>query len=229
MRLLCSCWLHGSIPSEATKAAKLVGKPVSTAAISNVLRMFIPGRELGRLVHERLDAERRKQSQWREKSAAGGRKSAGLKHSPSKQSSRVVAPVVRKGGSTLLSSSSPSDYVKPSVSNTAASPQCGRNLLFDSLVTAEGGDPFAITTNEAARIGKALSGIRKASPAVTPEEIAARAANYRLHMPHLNGMSAGALVSHWSRCENPPAPKVNGNGAVPWQRNSHEVDHEKPF
>jgi len=50
----------------------------------------------------------------------------------------------------------------------------------------------------------AIAKIRKASPDVTPEEIARRAANYRLHMPTAM-LTATALLNHWARCAQPPS------------------------
>lgn len=86
MRLLCFCWQHGSIPADAAQAARLIGKGGSTTLATVVLAMFQPSPDPTRLIHDRLEAERAKQSVWREKSAAGGRKSA----------------EIRKGGSTTL-------------------------------------------------------------------------------------------------------------------------------
>ena len=85
-RLLWSCWQHGSIPSEPELAARLVGKGCSTTVARTVLLMFTPSEDPTRLLHDRLELERRKQASWRAKSAAGGRKSS----------------EVRKGGSTTL-------------------------------------------------------------------------------------------------------------------------------
>jgi uncharacterized protein YdaU (DUF1376 family) len=86
INLLCSCWLHGSIPADPAMAARLVGKGCSATLASTVLTMFTPSSQAGRMVHDRLERERLKQSDWREKSASGGRKSAEL----------------RKGASTTL-------------------------------------------------------------------------------------------------------------------------------
>ena len=86
INLLCSCWLHGSIPSDPAMAARLVGKGCSATLATTVLTMFTPSSQAGRMVHDRLERERLKQSDWREKSASGGRKSAEL----------------RKGGATTL-------------------------------------------------------------------------------------------------------------------------------
>lgn len=73
-RLLDYCWLHGSIPADISLLSRLIGKGASTTLATTVSTMFQPRGD--RLVHDRLDAERRKQEQWREKSAKGGRKGA---------------------------------------------------------------------------------------------------------------------------------------------------------
>lgn len=78
IRLLCFCWQHGSIPSDPAAVARLIGKGASTTLATVVLAMFQPSEE-GRMVHDRLEAERAKQAVWREKSAAGGRKSAEIR------------------------------------------------------------------------------------------------------------------------------------------------------
>lgn len=75
MRLLCYCWLHGSIPAEPEQAARLIGKGASTTLATTVLTMFQPGGS-NRLIHDRLEAERKKQADWRRKSSNGGKKSA---------------------------------------------------------------------------------------------------------------------------------------------------------
>jgi uncharacterized protein YdaU (DUF1376 family) len=76
IRLLCHCWLYGSIPADEQQAIKLLGKGGYNVAITTVLSMFQPGPKSGELVHDRLEAERRKQADWKAKSIAGGIKSA---------------------------------------------------------------------------------------------------------------------------------------------------------
>lgn len=76
VRLLCYCWQHGDIPAEPSQAARLIGKGASTTLATTVLAMFNPITGTDRMNHDRLEAERAKQAAWREKSAAGGRKSA---------------------------------------------------------------------------------------------------------------------------------------------------------
>ena len=93
INLLCSCWLHGSIPADPAMAARLVGKGCSATLATTVLTMFTPSSQAGRMVHDRLERERLKQSDWREKSASGGRKSAELR----KGASTTVQPPLPNG------------------------------------------------------------------------------------------------------------------------------------
>ena len=117
INLLCSCWLHGSIPADPEMAARLVGKGCSTTLATTVLTMFVPSCEPGRLVHDRLEAERSKQADWRAKSSAGGKKSAENR----KGASTTVQPPLPNGinqKATLQSSSMSSS----SSSSTSSAP-----------------------------------------------------------------------------------------------------------
>ena len=85
IRLLSYCWQHGSIPADPEAAARLIGKGASPLLASKVLTMFQPplqpdlpiGSPVGVvLVHERLQAEKEKQTAWKTKSSEGGKKSA---------------------------------------------------------------------------------------------------------------------------------------------------------
>lgn len=82
IRLLCFCWQHGSIPSKPSEIARLVGKGCSSNLARVVAGMFIPHpTDESKLVHDRLEFEKRKQAEWKEKCSAGGKKSAELKKS----------------------------------------------------------------------------------------------------------------------------------------------------
>jgi uncharacterized protein YdaU (DUF1376 family) len=77
LRLLASCWQHGSIPSDPDKIARLIGKGASTTLATTLATMFqAHPYESASLVHDRLERERDKQDAWAEKSREGGRKSA---------------------------------------------------------------------------------------------------------------------------------------------------------
>lgn len=77
IRLLCFCWQHGSIPASPKEMARLVGKGASTTLCTTLQPMFTKHpTEPGRLVHERLEEERSKQADWKERSIKGGQSSA---------------------------------------------------------------------------------------------------------------------------------------------------------
>jgi uncharacterized protein YdaU (DUF1376 family) len=123
INLLCSCWLHGSIPADPEMAARLIGKGCSTTLATTVLTMFTPSSQAGRMVHERLERERLKQSDWREKSASGGRKSAELR----KGASTTLQPPLANGTNqkaTLQSSVSSlqSSSMSSALAHTASVP-----------------------------------------------------------------------------------------------------------
>lgn len=107
-RLLWSCWQHGSVPSDPELAARLIGKGASTTLAITVLAMFIPSDEPGRLVHDRLEDERRKQEAWKEKCAKGGRNSATVRKGSSTTLPRVVGKYLEVNGNTPSPSPSPS-------------------------------------------------------------------------------------------------------------------------
>lgn len=102
-RLLCYCWQHGSIPSDPELAARLVGKGCSTTVARVVLPMFEVACGDGRVTHDRLERERAKQAEWREKSSAGGKKSAQMRQE-SKGGSTVAQPPYQPNGNIPVSS-----------------------------------------------------------------------------------------------------------------------------
>jgi uncharacterized protein YdaU (DUF1376 family) len=126
INLLCSCWQHGSIPSDPQQCARLIGKGASTTLATTVLTMFQPGGGEGRMIHERLEAEKVKQAEWREKSAKGGLKSAEKRKGGTKGGSRVVEKWYQPNGNTPTSSSSPS-----SNTNTLSDDQWLESLVAD--------------------------------------------------------------------------------------------------
>ena len=118
INLLCSCWLHGSIPADPAMAARLVGKGCSATLATTVLTMFTPSSEAGRMVHERLERERLKQSDWREKSASGGRKSAELR----KGASTTVQPPLANGINQKATLQSSVSSLQSSSTSTSSAP-----------------------------------------------------------------------------------------------------------
>ena len=225
INLLCSCWLHGSIPADPEMAARLIGKGASTTLATTVLTMFTPSSQAGRLVHERLERERLKQSDWREKSASGGRKSAELR----KGASTTLQPPLANGinqKATLQSSVSSLQSSSTSSAPTHTAPvpvaagdeapdaDCpfppevtkaarARKVLIDALAACGGADPLQIVASAWSGIGKALADIKGVCPQVTPEEIARRSANYRTHMSPETILTPFALAKNWALCDKP--------------------------
>ena len=107
LRLLCLCWLEGSIPIDPRPLLK-GGATISDECLNPILKCFRINRKKTALVHPRLDAERCKQIAWREKSSAGGKASALKKRTLSGDNgaSTTLAPKVNTSSSSLSSSSS---------------------------------------------------------------------------------------------------------------------------
>jgi hypothetical protein len=88
-----------------------------------------------------------------------------------------------------------------------------RNLLIDALAVIDGSTLDQITPSAWSGIAKALKEIREVCPAVTPEEIRRRAANYR-HQFRDVVISPHALAKHWSRCDRGPGGSVQAEPAL---------------
>jgi len=94
IRLLCYCWQYGSIPSDVDRLTFLIGKGGSTTLSTTLSTMFQPHpSDSSKLVHDRLDEERKKQAAWREKSSLGGKKSAEARKKR-KKATKVQPPLV---------------------------------------------------------------------------------------------------------------------------------------
>jgi len=94
LRLLASCWQHGSIPSAPDMIARLIGKGASTTLATTLATMFQPHPfNPALLVHDRLERERDKQDAWAEKSREGGRKSAEKRQNLKGGSTTVQPPL----------------------------------------------------------------------------------------------------------------------------------------
>ena len=117
IRLVAYCWQHGTIPRDPKEAARLIGKGASTTLAANVLKMFSPARERGRLIHDRHEEIRERQEAWRQKSAEGGRKSAEMR---SKGGSTVVQPPLQPKGNIPLPFPLPFPFPVQEVSDKAS-------------------------------------------------------------------------------------------------------------
>lgn len=70
-RLLDFCWLNGSIPADPERCARLIGKGASTCIASAVQPLFTPHPDdPTKLIHDRLELEREKQEDNRNKKKA---------------------------------------------------------------------------------------------------------------------------------------------------------------
>lgn len=68
VRMLCKCWLSGSIPADANKVARLIGFPGQKKAVEEALELFYTDPEnSNRVRHKRLDEERAHQQKNSEK------------------------------------------------------------------------------------------------------------------------------------------------------------------
>jgi uncharacterized protein YdaU (DUF1376 family) len=224
INLLCSCWLHGSIPADPAMAARLVGKGCSATLATTVLTMFTPSSQAGRMVHDRLERERLKQSDWREKSASGGRKSAELRKGgattlqpPSENGTNQKATLQSSSTSSSSSTSLPSVNTAPvpaapftgqtdlpdfPTTPPTLKPKHERDAIKDALAGCGGADPSQVVPSAWSGIGKALADIMAVCPQVTPEEITRRSANYRTHMDSVP-LTPFALAKNWALCDKP--------------------------
>jgi hypothetical protein len=99
-RALDFCWLHGTLPNDAERLARIIGKGASTTLATVVQSMFEPApNDPSRLIHPRLEQERQKQEIWANKSREGGLKSAETRRAKANQ--QKLEPKTKGGSSTL--------------------------------------------------------------------------------------------------------------------------------
>jgi uncharacterized protein YdaU (DUF1376 family) len=137
IKLMCYCWREGSIPADVSKIAKLCGEDGSAMAqlwlaIENCFDSAID--DASRLVHPRLEEERKKQDLFKKERKSAGKKGAktrwrkGLKgdgsaiDQPSLSHSSAIGEPMAKHSSSSLSSSSSS-------TNNTSPPKRGRTVI----------------------------------------------------------------------------------------------------
>lgn len=119
--LICQCWIDGSLPSDVARLARLCGVPVSPfRKLWPALEpCFRPASNTDRLVHPRLELERRKQREFRRRQAENGRL-GGRPRKPEKpkplQTQTQTEPKKSSAICNLRSSSSDFSQTKTSVS-----------------------------------------------------------------------------------------------------------------
>jgi uncharacterized protein YdaU (DUF1376 family) len=211
VRLLCQQWSKGYI---IDSDEELLSYGRGKTSLTRIRAKFTKCPD-GHLRNERMEVERRKQSDYRAKQSANGRIGASRKWDTVKTDGGAIAvPSVRHSDAIvtplangMAKNSSPSPSPSPSPNNRIlAKPSAPRvqDEVFNALCRVEGSDPATIGA-QGSRIGKCLKQIRLSSPDVTPEEIQRRAANYAKHFKTAS-ISADALAKWWSRCDNAVLP-----------------------
>jgi uncharacterized protein YdaU (DUF1376 family) len=92
IRLLCYQWSNGSIPDDPKKLKRIVGGPVS----ADVLAKFKPAGD-GQLANQRLELERQKQTDYREKQRQKGIQSGVARRTGNEPRLNSGSPPVRTG------------------------------------------------------------------------------------------------------------------------------------
>ncbi len=118
--LLSYCWLEGWLPNASTKLKRICNNPPNwKESWGNVRRCFFKNGD--KLYHKRLDEERAKQLEWREKSREGGIKSG---------ESRRKKKVKRKGGSKMVQPNGNSSTLQSSINNIICSEKHSELAIF---------------------------------------------------------------------------------------------------
>ncbi len=214
IRLLCHQWNRGSIPVETEKQQRLAGGSVSVDVLAKFRLVDGSG-----LVNDRLEKERAKQAEFRQKQREKGLLSAEARKKQPRfnHGSTTVGTAVQpsgqpdtqpEGNSPVSSLQSPNSFTpdkpangqkhdskKPNKERKPRKP-VERNPVLDALVESCGWE-IATTTRPAwAQAATALRDIKEASPDVTADDIKAKAAAYRKAHPDWD-LTPTALSKHW--------------------------------
>lgn len=113
-RAICYCWLEGSIPKDPDRLAKVLGKECTLEQATNVQRLF-NGRSTNpqRLTHKRLELERCKQADRREKARQAGIKSGRARSYAANERSTDVELKPNTSSSSSSSSTDLNTYSLP--------------------------------------------------------------------------------------------------------------------
>ena len=109
-----------------------------------------------------------------------------------------------KGASKGQPKPQKSDVQKSDVQISNPAPLRARDAVLDALAAVGGGDISQLTKTAWGAAARAKKEISDVSPNLTPDEVARRAANYRLHFKDA-ALTAPALTKHWARCDKPPS------------------------
>ena len=218
IRLLCVQWSAGSLPNDDAELASYGRGETSLARIRTKFKLG----DDGRLRNARLEDERNKQAQWREKCSIGGKMSAQVRKGTTKGTTKGSESVVEgKGevkGNTPVSglqspSPTPEGEGKPPLHSAKPPASRAQDEVFNALCLIEGSNPAEIGAS-GGRIAKCLKMIRASTPDVTPEEIRRRAANYPRQFKDAM-LTADALAKWWAKCGDATLPGRELQSAVP--------------
>lgn len=105
----------------------------------------------------------------------------------------------------------------------------GRDILFDAIVTACGGDLSCLTTSYSAQVAKAKKEIVAATPDVTPDEILRRATRYRAAYRDA-ACTPLALAKHWPEFPLPKkAVDLYKEPSAAWRGVLRAIGHENKW
>jgi uncharacterized protein YdaU (DUF1376 family) len=235
--LLCHQWGRGEIPADPARAALIAKGEVP----AHVIAKFPNGK------NERLERVRENQEQWREKSARAGKKSADLRNqTPTNTSTKPQPNLNQQGNQTstkpqptpqpkpnsptptptptptpsLTPTASPSQSAAPSGADAVEAAKRPRDFIFEALAVADNAVIAQLTPGGRGAINKARMDITRASPDVTPEEIARRFAILTKLYPTAT-MGASALAKNWAKCASLP---VNPNSYAASAKRQQDED-----
>lgn len=118
IRLLCYCWNHGSLPANIDKITRLLknGANHNATTLEPVLKCFVLNED-GDYINPRLEKERKKQEEHREKSSRGGKISAEIRQNKQelKGGSLLVEDGLTPKSNSSSSSSSSTSNNKPNI------------------------------------------------------------------------------------------------------------------
>lgn len=113
-RAMFYCWLHGSLPNDAVKVARLIGKNCTVEIAQSVMQFFRKkSKKSDEIIHERLEKERVKQKEFSSiRSKAGMAGALSRWQTDGKRHSFAMANAMAKNGFASASSSSSSEENK---------------------------------------------------------------------------------------------------------------------
>lgn len=117
IRLICYCWLDGSLPSSLDEIARMLPRTSAKALqrVWPIISRCFEARSDGRLIHKRIEAERSKQERRRRERSASG--AAGAK---AKWDGNLMALPLGGDGSAIKTPLAPDGSPSPSPSPTSS-------------------------------------------------------------------------------------------------------------